>query len=96
MKASINFSLYPRVVAVHEELCLGATLAGADGRRVELVEDAALALRLGVESVASARLGKLFEPLAGLVPDAEQGVIGVVRATWETLFVCLFCCPSSD
>lgn len=76
-------SRYPRVVAVDEELGLGAALAGSDGRSVELVEYAALALRLGVEGIASAGLGELLEAVARLVADAEQRVIGVVRATWR-------------
>lgn len=69
------------VVAVDEELGLGAPFAGRDGRRVELVKDAALALRLGVQRVAAPGFGELFEAVAGRLAQPEEGVGGRVRAS---------------
>ena len=72
---------YPGVIAVDEELSFSAPFTAGDRRCVELVEDAALALRLGVQRVAAPRLGELFESVAGRLSDAEQRVVRSVRST---------------
>ena len=68
------------MVAVDEELGLGAAHAVRDGRRVELVVDAALALRLGVQRVAAALLGEDAQTLGRLLSQTEQHVRLVVRS----------------
>lgn len=69
------------MIAVYKEFGFSFAFAGRDGRGVELVKDAALSLRLRVQSVASARLGKLLESFGGRLTDSEQGVARVVRPT---------------
>ena len=66
------------MISVDEELGFSAPFSVGDGRCVELVVDAALALRLGVQRVAAPVFDEDFEPIAGRLTQSEQNVRFVV------------------
>lgn len=67
------------MVPVHEELCLCAPGAHADGRRVELIIDAALTLRLLLQNVSASSLRERLDTIRCTRTQAEQHERLVVR-----------------
>jgi hypothetical protein len=67
------------MVPVHEELCLCAPGARADGRRVELIIHAALTLRLLLQDISASSLRERLDPTRRTRTQAEQHERPVVR-----------------
>jgi hypothetical protein len=70
---------YPGVIPIHEELRFCAPGARADGGRVELIVDAALALRLLFQDVSASRLCERLDATRRPRPQPEQHERLVVR-----------------
>ena len=75
------------MIAIDEEFGFGPAFAGGNGRSAEFVEDAAFALRLGVQCVAPALLGEFLETLRRRVSNAKQTVFRIVRATYTIAII---------
>lgn len=69
------------MISVDEEFRFRPSFSSRNGRSVEFVVDASFALRLGIQSVTAAALGKDFQTFRSFLSQSEENVGFVVGAT---------------